>query len=160
MEGSITEVPAINLDFFPTFMELAKLEAPDSLDRLSLWRLLSGGDKLKESPLYFHFPVYQEAYRKGRDGGRYPLFRTRPGSVIREGNWKLHYYYEDGASELYNLHIDPGKINNLASIYTARAKDLRTKLFTWLQEEGVPVDFEWNPLFDSLFEQQSAAGPY
>lgn len=158
--GSWTEVPTINLDFFPTFMELTERDAPDSLDGLSLWPLLKGGDKLQDRPLYFHFPVYLEAYRKGMDGGRDPLFRTRPGSVIREGNWKLHYYYEDGASELYNLSLDPGETNNLATMYVGRTRDMRTRLDTWLKEENAPMVFGLNPLFDSLFEQQSAAGPY
>ena len=27
------------------------------------------------------------------------LFRTRPGSVIRKGDWKLHYYFEDNGVE-------------------------------------------------------------
>jgi len=85
------------------------------------------------------------------------LFRTRPGSVIREGNWKLHYYYEDGGAELYNLNIDPGETNNLASIYSSKTKELLTKLEGWLEEEGAPVNFELNPEFDSLFEQQEAA---
>jgi hypothetical protein len=80
--------------------------------------------------------------------------------VIREGNWKLHYYYENGASELYNLSIDPGEINDLSSIYTGKAGDMLSKLQNWLMEEGAQVDFPGNPLFDSLFEQQKAAGPY
>ena len=158
--GTRTEVPAINLDFFPTFMELIHRESPDGLDGLSLWPLLNGAGKLPGRPLYFHFPVYLEAYRKGMDGGRDPLFRTRPGSVIREGNWKLHYYYEDGVSELYNLHLDPGETNNLSTMYASRAEDLRSSLFQWLKEENAPMEFELNPMYDSLFEQQSAAGPY
>jgi arylsulfatase A-like enzyme len=158
--GNSTEVPVINLDFYPTLMELIGREAPHALDGLSLWPLLSGEGRLPDRPLYFHFPVYLEAYRKGLDGGRDPLFRTRPGSVIREGNWKLHYYYEDGASELYKLSTDPGETNNLATKYASRTRDLRSKLFQWLQEENAPLEFELNPKFDSLFEQHSAAGPY
>jgi arylsulfatase A-like enzyme len=158
--GSLSEVPVINLDFFPTFMELCGLEAPEELDGHSLWPLLSREGKLKERPLFFHFPVYLEAYRKGKDDGRDPLFRTRPGSVIREGNWKLHYYYEDRATELYNLHIDPGETNNLTSIYHTKAEELLSKLNEWLEEEGAPVLFELNPEFDKLIEQESAAGPY
>lgn len=158
--GTITEVPAINLDFFPTFLDLIDLESPDGLDGLSLWPLLSGAGRLADRPLYFHFPVYLEAYRKGMDGSRDPLFRTRPGSVIREGNWKLHYYYEDSAMELYNLRLDPGETNNLATMYASRAEDLRSSLFQWLKEENAPMEFELNPMYDSLFEQLSAAGPY
>jgi len=156
-KGEVREVPVTNMDFFPTFMEIAGSPLPENLDGQSLWPLLSGEGSLQERPLFFHFPVYLQAYRKGLDGGRDPLFRTRPGSVIREGNWKLHYYYEDGGAELYNLNIDPGETNNLASIYSSKTKELLTKLEGWLEEEGAPVNFELNPEFDSLFEQQEAA---
>ena len=98
--GSLSEVPVINLDFFPTFMELCGLEAPEELDGHSLWPLLSRDGKLKERPRIYYFPVYLEAYRKGKDDGRDPLFRTRPGSVIREGNWKRQYDEVDRATEL------------------------------------------------------------
>ena len=37
------------------------------------------------------------------------LFRTRPCSVIRDGEWKLHHFYEDDAVELYNLRTDVGE---------------------------------------------------
>jgi len=155
--GEVKEVPVTNMDFFPTFLEIAEVSPSEDLDGQSLWPLLSGEGSMEERPLFFHFPVYLQAYRKGYDGGRDPLFRTRPGSVIREGNWKLHYYYEDGAVELYNLSIDLGETNNLASLYSSKTKELLTILEGWLEEEGAPVSFELNPEFDSLFEQQEAA---
>lgn len=156
--GSHSEVPVINLDFFPTFLEVLGKEVPAELDGQSLWPLLSGEGILEDRPLFFHFPVYLQAYRKGKDDGRDPLFRTRPGSVIREGDWKLHYYYEDGGVELYNLRSDTGETKNLALVDPSKTKDLLSKLEAWLEEEGAPVDFSPNPLYDSLFEQRSAAG--
>ena len=158
--GSVSEEPVINLDFFPTLMEILGEEALGNLDGLSLWPLLSGEDALPERPIYFHFPVYLQAYRKGFDGGRDPLFRTRPGSVIIEGNWKLHYYYEDRGVELYNLQIDPGESKNLTTIYSSKTKELLSKLKAWLEEEYAPVDFQMNPQFDSLYEQKASAQFY
>jgi len=158
-DGSISEEPVINLDFYPTLMEILHKEAPGNLDGLSLMPLLRGEEFLMERPLFFHFPVYLEAYRKGYDDGRDPLFRTRPGSVIIEGDWKLHYYYEDGATELYNLDKDPGERTNLSSINAIKRAELLNKLQAWLEEEDAPVDFRLNPQFDSLFEREAAA-PY
>jgi arylsulfatase A-like enzyme len=157
---SVSEEPVINLDFYPTLMEIIGKESPEKLDGLSLWPLLRGEKSRMERSLFFHFPVYLEAYRKGYDDGRDPLFRTRPGSVIREGEWKLHYYYEDGGTELYNLHTDPGERDNLALVDTFKKEELLSKLQAWLKKEHAPVQFHQNPHFDSLFEQQSAAPFY
>jgi arylsulfatase A-like enzyme len=152
--GSFSNEPVINLDFYPTLMEIIGKESPGNLDGLSLWSLLREEEFLPERSLFFHFPVYLQAYKKGYDGGRDPLFRTRPGSVIIEGDWKLHYYYEDGGIELYQLSSDPGEVTNLASINTIKTGDLLSKLKAWLEEEQAPVHFELNPEFDSLFEQE------
>ncbi|MEA3460473.1 MAG: sulfatase, partial [Bacteroidota bacterium] len=159
-KGKVSEEPVINLDFFPTLMEILGEEAPGYLDGRSLWPLLSGEEFMWERPLFFHFPVYLQAYRKGYDDGRDPLFRTRPGSVIVEGNWKLHYYYEDGATELYNLDTDPGERTNLSSISVIKREELLSKLQVWLEDEEAPVDLQLNPQFDSLFEREAAAPFY
>ncbi len=80
--------------------------------------------------------------------------------MIIEGNWKLHYYYEDGGKELYNLSTDPGERENLASVDIVKTEELLFKLNAWLELEQAPVHFNLNPQFDSLFEQQTAAGFY
>jgi len=159
-KGSVSEEPVINLDFYPTLMQIIGKESPENLDGLSLWPLLRGEETLPGRSLFFHFPVYLQAYKKGFDGGRDPLFRTRPGSMIIEGGWKLHYYYEDGGIELYQLSNDPGETTNLAYINTIKTEELLFKLKAWLEEEQAPVNFDANPQFDSLFEQQSIAEIY
>ncbi len=153
---SRSEEPVINIDFFPTLMDITgAYSAKSDLDGVSLWPLLSGRtSSLPERPLYFHFPIYLQAYKAGYDGGRDPLFRTRPGSVIREGNWKLHYYYEDGVKELYNLSNDPGESNDLSDINTNKTDELTGKLKVWLEDQGAPVKFSPNPEFDLDFELQ------
>jgi len=143
------EDPVINLDFYPTLLELTHQDPKTKLDGLSLWPLLNSSGELAERELYFHFPVYLQAYRPGKDDGRDPLFRTRPGSVIRKGEWKLHYYYEDGGTELYNLVNDPGERNNLAFELPEKTELLLTLLREWLDRENAPVDFQANPEFDS-----------
>ena len=149
--GNRVEDPVIHLDFFPTLMKLTGIEAPADLDGLSLWPLLTGKRELQERALFFHFPVYLQAYRTGYDDGRDPLFRTRPGSVVRKGEWKLHYYYEDGGVELYNLKSDPGERNNLADIHPDKKEELLHELREWLEEKDAPVTFEPNPEFDEAY---------
>ncbi|MCK5134187.1 MAG: sulfatase [Bacteroidales bacterium] len=153
--GSDTDVPVINIDFYPTLLEIIGKEPSNSdLDGESLWPLVKGITAAIERPLYFHFPIYLQAYHAGYDDGRDPLFRTRPGSVIRDGDWKLHCYYEDGGLELYNLETDPGERNNLAGINASKADELLGKLKAWLEEEDAPVAFQQNPQYDSVYEQQ------
>ena len=153
--GTQSEEPVIHLDFYPTLMELVENESPENLDGISLWPLLEGKSKFPERPLFFHFPVYLQAYKKGYDDGRDPLFRTRPGSVIIKENWKLHYYYEDKGIELYNLKADPGEQKNLAPINPIKTEELLGELEVWLKEEQAQVHFELNSQFDSLFEQEA-----
>lgn len=149
--GIRAEDPVIHLDFFPTLMELTGKEPPADLEGLSLWPMLSGKGELPERALYFHFPVYLEAYRAGYDDGRDPLFRTRPGSVIRKGEWKLHFYYEDGRAELYKLSTDPGERNNLAASHSDKKEELLSLLMEWLEKEQASVSFDPNPAFDEAF---------
>jgi arylsulfatase A-like enzyme len=158
--GSRTDEPVINIDFFPTLMELTGRKAPADLDGLSLWPLLTRKEELPERALYFHFPVYLQAYRAGYDDGRDPLFRTRPGSVVRKGEWKLHYYYEDEGTELYNLNTDPGERINLATVYPGKSEELRILLNEWLEKEEAPVNFDPNPKFDEEYLLNSEAPFY
>ena len=158
--GTWEDTPVINIDFYPTLMELTGRESPVDLDGLSLWPLLSGQGELPERALCFHFPVYLQAYRAGHDDGRDPLFRTRPGSVIRKGEWKLHYYYEDSGTELYNLHTDPGERNNLAAVTPGKKDELLNLLTGWIEEERAPVEFDPNPEFDEEYLQRLEAPFY
>ena len=153
--GRVSDVPVIHIDFYPTLMEIIDRNREEvELDGISLWPLLTGREAAPERPLYFHFPIYLQAYETGYDQGRDPLFRTRPGSVIREGDWKLHYYYEDGGTELYDLSIDPGERVNLVDINSSKREELLDKLNAWLEQQHVNLEFDRNPEFDAEYEQQ------
>jgi arylsulfatase A-like enzyme len=73
------------------------------------------------------------------------LFRTRPGSVVRKGDWKLHQYFEDGGLELYNLKEDIGEQNNLASSNPEKTQELLGILEEWREATGAPVPDQLNP---------------
>ncbi|MBC8769929.1 sulfatase [Arenibacter sp. BSSL-BM3] len=139
------EEPITNLDFFPTFMEILKVDLPDyKSDGNSLIPVLKGG-AIGERPLFWHFPIYLEAYDSMLDDGRDPLFRTRPGSVVMLGDWKLHYYYEDQGMELYNLREDIGERNNLTATKPAKTSELLNLLKDWVEETGAPIPKVLNP---------------
>ncbi len=149
----ITDEPVTNLDFFPTFMSVLGVEMGQKvLDGDDLTPLFTGGT-LEKRPLFWHFPIYLQRYAGEEDQGRDPLFRTRPGSVMRYGKWKLHEYFEDGAIELYNLASDPGETNNLVDTYPEKTGELVQMLTHWREETNAPVPTERNPEYDARFEK-------
>lgn len=145
--GSTSEQPVSNIDFFPTLLEVAGIEQPKGkvLDGVSIVPVLKGG-QLEQRPLFWHFPIYLQAYKWGeRDPGiSDPYFRTRPGSVIRQGPWKLHEYFEDGRLELYNLETDIGEQRNLAETFPEKTEKLHNLLRRWRERVEAPVPQEPN----------------
>ncbi len=134
--GSTTRVPATGADFFPTLLDMAGLDLmPDQhVDGMSLVPVLKGGT-LPPRPLYWHYPHY------GNQGGE-------PSSIVREGEWKLIHYYEDGRDELYNLKTDPIEQTDLAARQPQRVRAMADQLTHWLRQAGArfPVP---NPGFDA-----------
>ncbi len=143
------------LDFYPTFMEAAGIEQPDGLDGVSLLPLMTGSRHWKPVPQFWHFPIYLQAYDEKLDDGRDPLFRTRPGSTMRVGKWKLHEYFEDGALELYDLDADPGERNDLSKSNPEKTEELYQMLKDWRERTNAPVPTEPNPEYDAKAEQEA-----
>lgn len=148
--GTTCDVPVCGIDFFPTFLGAAGLEVPKGkeLDGESLMSLLTGKDDFPGRPLFWHFPIYLQKYGGVDDDAHDPLFRTRPGSAMRLGKWKLHEYFEDGRLELYDLDADIGERTNLAAKMPGKAKELHTILKAWRKATDAPVPTEPNPKYD------------
>jgi arylsulfatase A-like enzyme len=147
--GTVSNEPVSMLDFYPTFLEIAGIENPVGkiLDGQSLWPLLTGNGTLDVRPLFWHFPVYLEAYLKEGDPTQDPLFRTRPGSAVRYGDWKLIQYFEYNDLELYNLEEDIGEMNNLATVNPDKLTELLGILESWREETNAPVPDRINPAY-------------
>ena len=149
--NSRSDVPIVNLDFFPTFMDILKVQVSEQvLDGASIVPLLEG-KQIANRPLFWHFPIYLEAYSPKEDNGRDPLFRTRPGSVVMLDNWKLHQYFEDGGIELYYLNEDVGERHNLVDSYPEKANELLAVLENWRAKTNAPIPTVKNPQFDTEF---------
>ncbi len=143
-----------NLDFYHTIQNIA---SPDKkaplLDGINLGPIFEGSSQA-ERDLYFHFPIYLQEYQGVQDGSRDPLFRSRPGSVIISGDWKLHEYFEDGALELYNLISDPSEENNVAEQNPEKTQELLKKLMDWRNATNALVPSQKNNEYDAAFEQK------
>jgi arylsulfatase A-like enzyme len=116
---SVCHTPISSNDLFPTLLELAGVSnVPDNLiDGVSLVPLMTGRE-LVHPPLYWHYPHY------GNQGGA-------PGGAVRDGDWKLIEWYEDGSRELFNVQNDIGETENLADAMPQKVEELRTKLQAW-----------------------------
>lgn len=139
------DIPISNMDILPTILEAASIDHDQYLDGQSLWPVFAGDTSLQNRALFWHFPIYLEAYKKNNLQNRDTLFRTRPGSVVRKGNWKLHHYFEDNGIELYNLKTDISESQNLATQNPEKAKELLNILNDWRQQVKAPIPDQLNP---------------
>jgi arylsulfatase A-like enzyme len=149
--GTHSDLPVCQLDIYPTLLEASGLETPSGyqLDGKSILPTLEGDPQkeLNMRPLFWHFPIYLQAGLGQGIECRDTLFRTRPGSVIRVGNWKMHHYFEDDGIELYKLNKDIGERKDLAKKRKRKAEELLGILNRWREETGAPVPVELNPEF-------------
>ena len=132
--GAVTETPVINTDLMPTLLELVGVEPAANLDGRSYAGLLTGSSDAPPRTLLWHFPHYNN------QGGR-------PSGAVREGNWKLIEFYDDGKVELYNLAQDVGEQHDLAAREPKRVATMRGRLDTWRKQIGAQENTP-NPNFD------------
>jgi len=143
--GVAEKAVVTSVDFFPTILALAGVApaAPDpSIDGASLVPLLAPQGELAPVPVYWHYPHYHP-------GG------ATPGGVIRDGDYKLIEFFEDGRVELYNLKEDLGEKKDLAAAMPEKAAQLRRKLADWRRKTGARMPTP-NPDYDPQKEPKRA----
>ncbi|MEM6798423.1 MAG: sulfatase-like hydrolase/transferase, partial [Planctomycetota bacterium] len=165
--GSRCNTPVINIDFYPTFLALADTAGndpagndpaatvPQPLDGANLTPLLTGG-VLDREAIFWHFPGYLNS---PNPGSRDNVFRARPETTIRKGDWKLHLYHEewllDGGAEkiasnrcveLYNLADDIAERHDLANDFPAKRDELLGDILAWHKQIAAPMP---RPLADT-----------
>jgi arylsulfatase A-like enzyme len=91
-----------NIDLAPTFLDLAGLPVPDSMQVLSLVPLLHG-----ETPSGWRTSVY---YRYYHDPGHH---NTAAHLGVRTATDKLIYYWKKDVYEMFDLTTDPTEQHNL-----------------------------------------------
>jgi arylsulfatase A-like enzyme len=67
---------------------------------------------------------------------------------VRQGDWKLIEYFEDGRLELYNLKDDIGEQHNLARKMPDKSRQLHELLKQWRKSIHAPVPTELNPRYN------------
>ncbi len=121
--GSQCDIPVVSTDFYPTILDMAGLPLKNDQHRdgVSLVPLLKGSRRIDRDAIYWHYPHYSN------QGGF-------PGGAIRTGDWKLIERFEDGRVHLYNLKLDIGEREDLASEYPERVEQMRSKLHAWYKQ--------------------------
>jgi arylsulfatase A-like enzyme len=152
--GATCETPAIHVDMYPTFVEIAGGKRPEGypLDGESLVPLFKDAQaKLSREAIYQHFPGYL--------GAKKDSWRTTPVGVIQAGDWKLMEFFEDHHVELYNVREDVGEARNVAAEQPDRAKDLLAKLVAWRQAIRAPMPGANTPgAYEALPKKPHKAG--
>lgn len=146
--GNTFDEPVSSVDLYPTLLDLAGLGRPEGqiLDGVSLVPVLRGMALPKRERLFWHFPCY--------------VGRATPASAVREGDYKLLEFFEDGGRvELYNLRTDPNEERDLAASQPARAKALAQTLRAWQQETHAAIPRDANPAYDAQAERPRGGQP-
>lgn len=115
-------------DFYPTILEMGGVKnykTPQPIDGVSFVPMLrQRGDTSKGRSLYWNMPN-----NWGNDG---------PGinfnCAVRNGDWKLVYYYGSGKKELFNIPADISEKNDLSTQHPDIVKRLSKDLGSYLRK--------------------------
>ena len=134
-DGKPRDIPELvqNIDYAPTFLELAGAEIPDDIQGVSLVPLLKGEhpDTWRDA-LYYHFYEYPAEHMVKRHYG------------IRTDRYKLIHFYNDiDEWELFDLQSDPQELHNLYGQegYETVTEDLKSRLLELQEQYDDPVRF-------------------
>lgn len=135
--GSVSDVPIVSHDFFPTLLSIAGATIPSEhaarVDGADLSPILRGKkDAGLARPLVWHQPHYW-----GKEGPG-----LGPFSAIRSGPWKLIYYHADRRFELFDLEHDLGETRDLSSSEPKRVLELATELDAVLAQVGAQLSID------------------
>ncbi len=101
VKGEINEMVQ-NIDYAPTFLDLAGVEIPDDIHGCSFLPLLKSEDyKPNRDGIYYHYYEFPDEHH------------VKPHLGIRTETHKLIHFYEDDVWELYDLLHDRNEINNI-----------------------------------------------
>jgi arylsulfatase A-like enzyme len=90
-----------NIDYAPTFLDIANIKVPAEMQGKSLKPIMQG-----QTPKDWRKSIYYHYYEHG--GHNVPRHEG-----VRNGRYKLINYYTDGVWELFDLKNDPNEMKNL-----------------------------------------------
>ncbi|MBK8556741.1 MAG: sulfatase-like hydrolase/transferase [Lewinellaceae bacterium] len=134
--NSRNDALVVNLDFAPTFMDMAGLEVPSDMQGASLKPILLSNQTPSDwrQETYYHYFEYPGIHAVKRHYG------------VRTQRYKLiHFYFDIDAWELYDLDEDPEELRNVYENpgYQAVRSEMHRKLDSLqIVYQDLPEDFE------------------
>ena len=132
--ASTSEAIVSSVDFYPSFLELARGKKPEGqvLDGVSLLPALKENSFDPQREVFTHYPVYHH---------------EQPMSALRKGDWKIVENLVTGEFDLYNLIYDINEMTDLKYSHPAKLEEMKTVLRKWQKDTraAMPVP---NPDFD------------
>ena len=136
LQKAICDVPVTSPDFFPTILDMVGINSQNiASDGLSIAPLVKGEKELDREAIYWHFPHYSNHGMQS------------PGGAIREGDYKLLDYFENGTVQLFNLKNDIKEQYDLSKIEIEKTMELKAKLDKWREDVGAQ-GMKMNPDYD------------
>jgi arylsulfatase A-like enzyme len=119
-----------NIDYAPTFMEVAGLKSPNNLHGESMVSVLKG-----KTPSTWRESIY---YRYYEFPGPHSVARHRG---VRDDRYKLMHFYQSDEWELFDLQEDPQEINNVYANtnYQSIISRLKTTMAQHEKQYNVPA---------------------
>ena len=150
--NTVTRHMVHSVDYYPTYLELAGRKwgpptASHPLDGESFADiLLKPETQRNRGPIFYLFPGYLDS-------------RAQPCAVVVDEvdgkRYKLLYFYEADAWELYCLSDDPGEENNIVETEPELAAAFSNKIRGWLTQKHAT----WKPKYPLDAETGRSVGP-
>ena len=124
--------PTSNIDFYPTFLQLAGCKPHKShhLDGVSILPLLKNPKaEFSRDTFFWHYPLEKPHFLGGHSAG-----------AIRKGSFKLIQFFDTPRVELYNLADDISEQHNLAAELPDKVTELQKLLAKWRNEVGAKIN--------------------
>jgi arylsulfatase A-like enzyme len=117
-----------NIDFAPTFCDIAGIAPPEGFQGRSLKPIFDTPDAAWRSGIYYHYYMYPNA------------FNIPPHEGIRTERYKLINFYRNDGFNLFDLKNDPNELNDLSKDpeYGSILAQMKTELAALRKQYDVP----------------------
>lgn len=144
--GFTSQAIVSSVDFYPTFLELAKGKRPEDqvLDGFSMIPALTENKFDQEREIFTHYPVYHH---------------EEPMSAVRKGDWKIIENLVSGELSLFNLTYDVSEMTDLKFSYPDKFSQMEAVLKKWQIDTKAKMPVP-NPEFDQEKRYEWGKNPF